>query len=217
MKILIVEDEIIIAEYIKDILEEENFKDSEMAHNTNEAIEKIEEFKPDLILLDINLNGKNDGIELAKMKNENAVVIYLTSQYDDKLMSAAIKTNPESYLTKPIKKQDLIAAINLAHTRQLNEKFVFKDGYETIHLNFSEILYFKADGNYVDIYTKIQKFVIRDSLKSIEQKIPYSQSFKRVHKSFIVNTNFISKISSKHLLIDKTKIPIGRVYANSLK
>lgn len=75
-KILIVEDEILIADYVMELLNEENFKKIEMAHDKEEAVQKMKSFLPEIILMDINLNGQNSGIEIAKLKNENARVIF---------------------------------------------------------------------------------------------------------------------------------------------
>lgn len=214
MKILIVEDEIIIAEYIKDILAEENFKDLEMAHNTNEAIEKIEGFGPDLILLDINLNGKNDGIELAKKFTEHFKIIFITSQQDQKLVTEAIATRPETYLTKPIKRIDVLAAIQILKEKIENNILRVKDGHQTINLNQDDILYFKAEKNYVEVFTKRSRYTIRMTLKSLEKLT--SNRFKRVHKSYLVNMNVVTSYSSQTLHITNIKIPIGRTYNRNL-
>ena len=134
-KILIVEDEVLIAEYVKDLLEEESHKDIKLAHHKEDAIEYIKSYKPDIILMDINLNGKNSGIELVNQKNTNASVIYLTGQYDYDLMHKALATKPDSYLTKPIKKQDLIAAINLTMIKKGEQVFSFKNGHDLSSIN----------------------------------------------------------------------------------
>ena len=108
-KILIVEDEVLIAEFIFELLTEESFTTLKIANSKEEAIQCMNEFEPDIILMDINLNGSNSGIELARKKNANAAIIFLTGQYDNDLMTKALGTNPESYLTKPIKQNDLFA------------------------------------------------------------------------------------------------------------
>lgn len=126
IKILIVEDEIIIADYIYNILTKEGYSNVKMAHKQISALAIMKEFQPEIILLDINLNGINSGIDLAKNEAQNAKVIFLTGQYDESLMTQALATNPESYLTKPIKREDLVAAVKLVMLKSQSKKLPLK-------------------------------------------------------------------------------------------
>lgn len=216
IKILIVEDEVIIAEYIFDLLSELGFDAIEMVHENNDALKMMELFKPEIILMDINLNGFNSGIDLAKEKNKEANVIFLTSQYDYELMNKALATNPDSYLTKPIKKHDLSAAINLVILKKESHAFSFKNGHELVTLNYSEIQYFKSDGNYIDIHTKENKYSIRQTLGNLINQIPEAANFIRVHKSYVVNKNLISKKTVNSVFLDNTEIPLGRAFSKLL-
>ena len=111
-KILIVEDEILISDYIFDMLMEIGFSKIEIANDSQEATSKMNVFKPEIILMDINVDGKDTGIKLAENKNTEAQIIYVTAQQDYETIKKAITTAPISYLTKPIKKRDIITAIN---------------------------------------------------------------------------------------------------------
>ena len=216
-KLLIVEDEILIADYIKELLEEDNYKQIELAHNVDEALNAMRNFKPDVILMDINLNGVNSGIDLAKQKNTDAKVIYLTGQYDSNLMNQALLTNPESYLTKPIRKNDLIAAIKLVLLKQLTNSYSFKSGHLTVNLLFSEILYFKAEGNYVDIFTSDKKYTIRQSLSKCQDELPDHAPFMQTHRSYLVNSNHITQKTASTVYLGSVEIPLSRSYAKTLK
>lgn len=211
VKILIVEDEIIIADYIFNILRSEGFSNLEMAHKQNTAIEAIKNFIPEIILMDINLNGENSGIELAKAKNSNATIIFLTGQYDENLMSQALATNPESYLTKPIKKEDLIAAIKLALLKKQSKKITIKDGYDLININYDDLLFLKSDNNYIDIQTVSKKYSIRQSLDKFSTEF-LSADFIRVHRSYVVNKTKIQKKTNKSIFIDNHEIPFSKSY-----
>lgn len=125
-KILIVEDEVLIANFILKMLQKEGFSNLEIANDVETAKAKFNSFRPDIILLDINLEESNTGIDLAAKKNEDAKIIYLTAQNDIETIKKAIATNPISYLTKPIKKPDLLAAINLCLIKQSESKIVLK-------------------------------------------------------------------------------------------
>lgn len=207
IKILIVEDEIIIAEYIKELLEEESFNNISIANNKEEALHLINHFLPEIILMDINLNGINSGIELAK--NAKAKVIYLTGQYDYELMNQALETNPESYLTKPIKKNDLIAAIQLCIFQLKSNTITLKVGLETIKLNLNDILFVKSDDIYIEIQTKTKKYTIRKSLDSFLKEINHS-NFIKVHRSYIINKTKITSKKATSIFIDNFEIPISR-------
>tara|TARA_R110002012_G_scaffold97936_2_gene234975 strand:- start:91 stop:750 length:660 start_codon:yes stop_codon:yes gene_type:complete len=212
-KILIVEDEVLIADYIYELLNDEGFNDMQLAHDETEATIAMKNFNPEIILMDINLNGVNSGIGLAKAKNKDANVIFLTSQYDYDLMSKALATNPDTYLTKPIKKHDLVAAVNLAALKKESQSFIFKNGHDEISLNYSEILYFKAEGNYVDIFTSDKKFSIRQSLNQLIEQFPETANFLRAHKSYLVNGNLITKKTTHAIYIEELEIPLGRTYS----
>ncbi len=208
-KILIVEDEVLIAEYIFDLLNDESFYDVKMAHTKKEAIQLMDKFEPDIILMDINLNGVNSGIELAQQKNENASVIFLTGQYDHELMSKALETNPESYLTKPIKQNDLFAAIQLALVKKKLKIITVKDGFNTVKVQLSSILYVKSDGNYVDVFTIDKKFSIRMSLDTFLNEVNDS-NFIRVHRSYIVNKTKVTQVSRVSVFLENEEVPISR-------
>lgn len=112
-KILIVEDERIVAIDIKSTLENEGFEIIGMAISGEEAIEKALELKPDLILMDIFLRGSLNGIEASKKIKEtiNIPIIYLTAYEDKATIDKAKETNPVEYLVKPFEEDILIASI----------------------------------------------------------------------------------------------------------
>ena len=112
-KILIVEDQVLTANHIKNILNDNNWHQIEIAYKINQAIELLETFVPDIVLLDINVEGKNSGIEWAKKYVKKAKIIFITGQTELETLQLALSTNPISYLTKPVKKIDLLAAITL--------------------------------------------------------------------------------------------------------
>ncbi|CAM4008704.1 MULTISPECIES: LytR/AlgR family response regulator transcription factor [Flavobacterium] len=208
-KILIVEDEVLIADYIAELLEEEKFTTIKLAHDEDEAKFLMDSFLPEIILMDINLNGLNAGIELAKNKNGKAKVIFLTGQYDYKLMNDALQTNPDSYLTKPIKKQDVIAAINLVIIKQKANFITIKDGYDEVKISLDDILFIKSDANYIDIQLLNKKYTTRQSLDAFLEEIQ-SDNFKKVHRSYIVNRSKITKKNSTSVFVNEIEIPLSR-------
>ena len=116
IKVLIIEDEPIIALNLKMILEKKGFEVVGQAGNFKDAQELFCANKPDIILSDIKLENDESGIEVVKSlkKINDFKVIYLTSCGDDTMIEKAIETNPIAYITKPFKVNDLNASRKLA-------------------------------------------------------------------------------------------------------
>ncbi|MBC8385622.1 MAG: response regulator [Candidatus Cloacimonetes bacterium] len=114
-RIMLVEDEKIIATDIKMLLQDYGFDVAEVVSSGEEAIQKIVDLKPDLIIMDIMLAGKLNGIEtmvLLHSQNLNYPVIYITAYSDEKTRKKAMVTNPEGYVTKPIEEDILFNTIS---------------------------------------------------------------------------------------------------------
>ena len=121
-KILIVENERIVAHDIKQRLQNLGYEVIGISGNGNDALEKTGEMKPDLILMDIVLTGEIDGIETAQQisKLYSVPFIYLTAYYDDEILKRASLTQPAGYITKPFESVGLHAAIQMAIYKQKN-------------------------------------------------------------------------------------------------
>jgi len=115
-KVLIVEDEVIVALELKSALEDLGLKVIDCVINFDDAIASVYRHIPDLILMDINLDNSKDGIETAiAIKNiKNIPLIYLTAFCDDETINRAVATNPLHYMTKPFKRDDLKSTIKLS-------------------------------------------------------------------------------------------------------
>ncbi|MGE4419661.1 MAG: response regulator [Sulfurimonas sp.] len=114
--IIIVEDDEITALNLKLSLEKHGYDIIAMYNNAKEAKEKIDAYKPDVIIIDISLQESNDGIELAKTIRQNYPIafIYLTSYSDDNIIAEAAKTEPYGYIVKPFDPSSLHATIQMA-------------------------------------------------------------------------------------------------------
>lgn len=116
LKILLIEDEFIIAKDIKTLLNGNNFALVDNAINYDSALDLFINNSYDLIISDINLNDKKDGIEIITefSKIKEVPVVYLTAYSDLDIVSRAEKTMPFAYLLKPYNDNQLIVSINLA-------------------------------------------------------------------------------------------------------
>ena len=211
-KILIVEDQILIANHRKNILTDSDFNNIEMVHNTDDATKVIGIFNPDIILLDINLQGKQNGIEWAKEQEINSQIIFITGQIEKETMLKAFQVNPVTYLTKPVKKTDLIAAIELAKIKNKINYVIIKNGFDEVKVNFDDILFLKSDKNYIDIQLTNKIITIRNTLDNFYKELD-ADVFCRIHRSYVVNKSKVTQKKSSSILIKDYELPISRNFS----
>ncbi|MFD0766906.1 sigma 54-interacting transcriptional regulator [Mucilaginibacter lutimaris] len=120
-KILIVEDEFIIADVLAGILKTAGYRAGGIAGSVHEALEMIANDKPDFVLLDIYLKGKLTGINLAHMLGEmNIPFIYISANSNQKVLEDAKVTNPYGFVIKPFREKDVLIALDIAIYRHEN-------------------------------------------------------------------------------------------------
>ncbi len=234
LKICIVEDEPIIADYLEQCLLDDGFEVVGIADSFDQAKKLLMNSQPDLLLLDINLGTGPDGVDLAHFINQqiNKPFLFVTSNTDAQTLERVKLTNPAGFVMKPFRKEDLITQIELAwHAFQVraahsqidftssvlaNTHFFIKDKQKLVKLAYSDITYAEACDNYSILYTKEAKFIISYSLKHVETKLPLKE-FLRVHRSYMVNLEQISQINPKSLvLIDGKEIPVSDAHRSEL-
>ena len=228
-KILIVEDEMIIAANISLQLTELGYEVIGIISRGEEALLHIDQHQPDILLLDINLKGNIDGIETAQImqKTFDIPIIYLTANADEAHFNRAKTTHPYAFISKPFKKLDLERAIELTINRVKSEKEQGKSGVEKttpfilsdsifvrhlekmVRVDIKDILYIEAERNYCRIYSKTKEFLLVMTLKDLDEKLP-QQHFIRVHRSFIVNISQIDEVANSHIVIAKKAIPVSK-------
>jgi two-component system, response regulator PdtaR len=115
-KIFIVEDEPIVAMMLEDTLAQLGYAVAGTAANGNDAIKRIGETRPDLILMDIRIEGEMDGIETAEKVTAlyHLPVVYLTAHSDEKTLERAMATQPHGYLLKPFRTRELYSTLEIA-------------------------------------------------------------------------------------------------------
>ncbi|WP_420316692.1 LytR/AlgR family response regulator transcription factor [Ekhidna sp.] len=217
--VLIVEDEPLIADDIALIIERAGYDIFGIEDNAEDALSTLNGGKPDIALLDINIEGEKDGIQLAHLINTKHQIpfVYLTSYYDKNTLARAKATNPGGYIVKPFDEGDLIANIELTlskkksnHEVPADKVFVRNQG-QLQAVDPLEILYAESEDNYTNIYLEDRKLVVSHTLKSVEEQLtPFG--FVRIHKSYLVNFQKITSIHEGYVFIDEMKIPVGRAY-----
>ena len=227
VKILIVEDEIIIADDICEILEDLGYEVSEPAISYTEALDTASQFNPDLALIDINLSGKKDGIELARELKEkyDFPYIFLTSNTDKKTVDRAKHVTPAAYLVKPFSKEELYTSIEIAlsnfacrpntnETKEVStikQALFIKQKHLFIKVKFEDILFIKSDHVYIEVFSADNhKYIVRGSLNDYIAKL--DNNFARIHRSYIINLRHIEAVDQDYVKVEKHMIPIGKNY-----
>ena len=128
VKVLIVEDEPLIAADIAGILERYDFSISAIVYSQEDALEELKERLPDIALLDINLNGKMEGIEIAELINKEFGIpfIFITSYSDKNTLDKAKHTEPAGYVVKPFNDAALHSTLEIAlfnHTQKNKHQY----------------------------------------------------------------------------------------------
>ncbi len=214
-KILIVEDEILIADTIKKYLVLNKYSVVGTVISFTEAIDLVKKNPPDLVLIDIILNGQKSGIDLAKyLRNHYPKIpfLFISSQTDRLYMEALKKTNPDGFLTKPIRKDSLLAMIEVIlfnHKDIPEDTILIRDNESSQNVKLDNITYIMAEHVYIRIYLLSGKMLlIRKSLRDISDELP--EQFIRVHRSYIVNKKHIKKWNKNSLKIQNVEVPISR-------
>ncbi|MCB0688755.1 MAG: response regulator transcription factor [Saprospiraceae bacterium] len=116
IRVLVVEDEPLIAEDIRETLDNIDFEVSGVAYDSDIALQELAENTPDIVLLDVNLGSAMDGIEIADLINKKYQIpfIYLTSYADRSTVDRAKHTRPMGYIVKPFDDRDLFTTLEIA-------------------------------------------------------------------------------------------------------
>lgn len=208
-KILIVEDQVLVANYIKNVLHDNALTDVELAFTIEQATEQLNVRTPDIILLDINLKGKHSGIQWAKEFVKNSQVIFVTGQTEKETMLKAFQVNPAAYLTKPVKESDVIAAIELVKMKTKANYVIIKDGFDELKVYYDDILFLKSDKNYVDIYLVNKIITVRKTLDNFYKELD-ARLFLRCHRSYVVNTAKVTQRSASFVKVEGYEVPLSR-------
>jgi DNA-binding LytR/AlgR family response regulator len=233
MKILIVEDEPIFVETLLMYLEEMGYDTVHQVDNATDALRLFVATEPDLVLLDINIKGGKDGINIAEAINASpkpAPVIFMTSLEDKQTFERAKQTNPIAYIVKPIDEKTLERSIELAvfkyykatwdteiFTEWKNDlvapqSLFVKIGQKLEKIAIQDITHIIAEASYAELHIQDKKMIARISLNDLSHKLP-ANLFVRISRSCLVNTHHIINIDLENnfiILGDGKEVAISR-------
>lgn len=221
-RIFIVEDEADLAENLEDILKNSGYEIVGKEEEGEKALSKILQSKPDLILMDIMLKGLTDGIDLTTRIREksNVPIIFITAHAKQTYLERVSELVYDSFLLKPFTKEVLTTTINLTFLKNQKKKsdkniLNIRDKGFLVPIDEDDIIMLKADGLYTRIFTKTRQYVIRDILKDVIGKLS-DKKFIRIHKSYLVNLDYVTAFNAKEVTIANFIVPIRRGYFREL-
>lgn len=227
LSIYIIEDEALYANQLMMLVDELDYELVGMADNSDTAFVEINKLRPDLLLMDIQVNGTMDGIELlSRINRENKVpAIFITSFTDKETFVRAKQENPYAYLSKPFNAHDLQRTIELAINSHVKEEsqswdediafqgaFFIKNRHKLEKVTIDEILYLEVEDKYSTVFTdKGKKYVLRMSMGEVQKKLP-EKTFFRTHRKYSVNLTKVKSIDLQEsmLYLGDVPIPISR-------
>lgn len=231
VRVFLVEDELLHAENTKLSIEEAGFLLAGESDHADRAFDEILIAKPDVVLMDISLPGKHNGISLTRAlkAKKDIPVIFTTTFNDEETMKEAAATGPVSYLIKPISTDNLKAAVTLAlaspSERPASEELEMKDdsvfiksGNSLQKILIADVLWIEAAGdNYCKLVTADHQLVSRHTLKAMLAKLN-QETFVQTHRAYAVNKHKIDSIHEKEqvIMLGEKAIPVGRTFKEGL-
>lgn len=214
LRVYILEDEIITQEVIKQTLESLNCIVCGMQTHAEKALKEINNLQPDIAILDIRVDGDKTGIWLGNQLD--IPVIYLTAFSDQQNIKNAAQTRPVSYIQKPFQEKDVFIALELAKSRlKGNKELLVKDKDLTVKVKANSILYAKKEDHYIALFQRNGKKIVRATVQEFLDMV--TDDFVQVHRSYIVNKNFVTGFSSKVIKIENIEIPVSHTFLKTVK
>lgn len=224
INVLIVEDDPITAQDISEVLEACGMCITDSVASGESALESARSNRPDVVLMDVNLEGELDGVSTAaKLQDfDNIPLIYLTANSDKITANRAFNTNPSAFITKPFDETNIIYAIELAFNNHLKNVFESEpqdlinkdciflknaDRYEKVML--ADILYIQADGSYSHVFTKDRKYSSSNNLNAVWKNLTHP-NFIRTHRSYVINADNVTGFDLDFVYFDELYIPYSK-------
>lgn len=236
--ILAVEDDPIYSEALELLLQEMGYPEYSLVDNAIDALKLFRQRVPDLLLMDIEINGPLNGIEFVEIASaiRKTPVIYVTAFSDGETFAKAKQTGPSAYLTKPYNAQNLQRAMELAlfHRSQAGSEerepadtpykvdtsynaFFVKYNNRLLKIPISDLQYIEVDEKYCYVHTKDRRYAVNIRLKNLLDQLP-ATAFIQTHRSFAVRLDAIEEVNLEEavLKIAGREIPIGKTYKDLL-
>lgn len=218
---LIVDDEPLARKIIREYLDQlPDFSTLAECQDALEAQQYLVNQKVDVLFLDIAM-PRLSGMQFLKSLSDPPVVIFTTA-YSEYAVEA-FEVNAFDYLVKPIAFERFVYSMNKVRTlfsqksnahHAGNTWINVKEGRRMYHLNTNDIYYLQAYGDYVRIYCKEQTLMTKERLSNLKEQLP--DFFLQVHRSYIINRQFVKFVEGNQVQVESFKIPVSDSYRDQL-
>lgn len=222
---LVIDDEAIAQEIIAAHLSKiPNIKKIESCNNAIEGFSYLRENHVDLIFLDINM-PEISGLSFAKSIRKDIKIIFTTAYRDYAVEGFELQA--VDYLLKPISFERLLKAVNNyftihgetesinLETSNRNDFMFVRSDRRMIKVDFDDIVYAESYSDYIKIHLKNETIITRETISSVEAKLPENK-FMRIHRSFIISLANITSFTNEEITINKVSLPISRSYKKEI-
>lgn len=238
LRVLIVEDQFLVASELEDMLDRLGHQHIQTVATGADALAAVREEWPQLILMDIFIDGLRDGVETAEdIRQLGAVpILFLTDREEDQVYHRAKRVPDAWFLNKPVSvmqlgrtidqylqsRHDTTAATAASHPL-INEAIIVKDGYSKIRLRLEEIIYLEgAQGRYLNYYTTRREAPYQESnslskrLAALEKQQAAGQ-LMQISRAHAVNLQFVEQLEDNQLLIKGGhRLRVGTTFINKV-
>jgi DNA-binding LytR/AlgR family response regulator len=233
LKIGIVEDDLLIAESMVVILQQIGYNPVTPVRDYDSALNMIQTESPDLLLIDIRIDGELDGIDLARKVSLDYGIpfIFVTANSDPATVNRAKEVNPYAYLVKPFNESNLFSSIEIAfstYNREIKEtkdrhtpitylhEIIFIKENNLFHkVEIKDIHYIESENVYLTIHTSKKNYLVRAKLSDFINNFSHGY-FIRVHRSFAINVKYLETINSLSVKVAGVEIPVHKNYKQDL-
>lgn len=228
MQILIVEDCEVTSAFLAEFIKQLGFTVVGIASNYSEAFALYRKHLPDLVFIDVHLEGEQDGIELAKKIRSisDTPFIFISSDANQEILQKAKSLDPYDFILKPFNKEQITISMELSAERykQLRQQrnsilkqylFLKRENNLLQKLSFDDILWIGVKSQYIEFHLEEGQIEQLTTLDAVLKKLP-AQQFFRVHRSYVVNIKKIHSINRNFVLIGEQLIPVSEKKVKSL-
>ncbi len=239
IEVLVVEDDMIVGAHISMVLAEAGYGVLGLIPTGEAALEQIKTYAPDLVLMDVNLKGKLDGVETATQiyQHYQVPVIFLTANSDSATFERAKAAFPYAFINKPFKPVALLRAIELVVQRmqeeqndlapsapaapvenkreQMSDHIFVREKDRMVKVKLTDIRYVEAERNYCRIHTTHSQYLLSTPMKTVEGRLD-TAFFVRSHRSFLVNVSAIDGLDEHYLYLGDQAIPLSKAHKDEI-
>lgn len=231
--ILIAEDDAAINHSITEQLKLHGYRNVHSVMARSEADAWLQNNLPDIAILDIEMESRYDGIDIGNLLSSKSIpVIFLTSHAEEDIISRILHIEQATFLSKPFRKEELLANLSMVLTRQAAKNSKNGEPYASMapsskHLHVShngikrriavqDISFVKADNVYLEVHTLEGKYyLIRSTMEAFVEQLP-KDTFARIHRSYLANLTHVTRRSGKTLFVNHIGLPVSRTYMDSV-